>query len=68
LRILINERGGVDDVTVVEAEPRGYFFEDAALEATRALQFSPAMRFGHRVKSRKDLEVIFNPYESINVP
>jgi len=68
LRILINERGGVDDVTVVEAEPRGYFFEDAALEATRALQFSPAMRFGHRVKSRKDLEVIFNPYESISVP
>jgi TonB family protein len=68
LRILINERGGVDDVTVVEAEPRGYLFENAALEAVRALQFSPAMRYGNRVKSQKNLEVVFNPYESINVP
>jgi TonB family protein len=68
LRILINERGGVDDVTVMEAEPRGFQFEEAALAAARALQFSPAMRFGQRVKSRKELEVVFNPYESINVP
>lgn len=68
LRILINERGGVDDVTVVEAEPRGFSFEEAALEAVRALQFSPAMRYGLRVKSQKSLEVVFNPYESINVP
>jgi len=68
LRILINERGGVDDVTVIEVEPRGYLFEGAALEATRALKFSPAMRYGIRVKSRKELEVAFDPYEKINVP
>ena len=68
LRILINERGGVDDVTVIEAEPRGYFFEEAALEAARALQFSPAMRYGTRVKSQKILEVVLNPYDSIHIP
>jgi len=68
LRILINERGGVDDVTVVGVEPRGFHFEEAALEAARALQFSPAMRYGNRVKSQKSLEVVFNPYESIHGP
>ena len=68
LRILINERGGVDDVTVIDVEPRGYKFEDAALEATRALKFSPAMRYGIRVKSQKTLEVVLNPYDSIHIP
>jgi len=68
LRVLINERGGVDDVTVIEVEPRGYKFEDAALEATRALKFSPAQRFGVRVKSQKTLEIVLNPYDSIHVP
>ena len=68
LRILINERGSVDNVTVVEAEPRGYLFEAAALEAARALQFSPAMRLGQKVKSQKTLEVVLNPYDSIHIP
>ena len=68
LRILINERGGVDDVTVIEVEPRGFRFEEAALEATRALKFSPAQRFGIRVKSQKTLEIVLNPYDSIHVP
>lgn len=67
LRILINERGGVDEVMVLESEPRGVF-EEAALDAARALQFSPALRFGHRVKSQKTLEVAFDPYESIHIP
>jgi len=55
-------------VTVVGVEPRGFHFEEAALEAARALQFSPAMRYGNRVKSQKSLEVVFNPYESIHGP
>ena len=40
LRMLINERGGVDGVTVLEAEPRGVF-EAAALEAAQSLALSP---------------------------
>ncbi len=67
LRIFINERGGIDRVTVLESEPRGVF-EEAALTATRALQFSPATRSGRNVKSRKDIQVDFDPYESIHVP
>lgn len=67
LRILINERGGIDQVSVLESEPRGTF-EEAALTATWALQFSPAKKHGRSVKSRKDIEVTFDPYESIHVP
>ncbi len=58
----------MDDVTVIEVEPRGFLFEDAALAATRALKFSPAMRYGIRVKSQKTLEIVLNPYDSIHVP
>jgi len=67
LRILISQRGSVDEVTVLESEPRG-MFEEAALDAVRSLQFSPAMRFGQRVKSQKTIEVEFDPYASIQVP
>lgn len=67
VRILINERGGIDDVTVLRAEPRGVF-EEAALAATRALQYSPAMRHGRSVKSQKTVEVAFDPYARINTP
>lgn len=67
LRILVNERGGVDEVSVVESAPRGVF-EEAALDAARSLQFSPAMRFGRTVKSQKIVEVAFDPYESIHIP
>lgn len=67
LRILINQRGSLDEVTVLASEPRGVF-EEAALDAVRSLQFSPAMRFGQRVKSQKTIEVEFDPYASIHVP
>ncbi|MBI3044843.1 MAG: energy transducer TonB [Betaproteobacteria bacterium] len=67
LRILINERGGLDGVSVLAAEPRG-LFEEAALTATRALQFSPALKHGRRVKSQKTIEVAFDPYENIHIP
>lgn len=65
--ILINQRGGVDDVAVVKAEPPGVF-EDAALNASRALKFSPALRGGRAVKSKKIVEVNFDPYERIATP
>lgn len=67
LRLLINAQGGLDQVAVLESEPRGVF-EEAALTATWALQFSPARKHGRSVKSRKDIEVVFDPYESINIP
>jgi periplasmic protein TonB len=67
LKILISERGAVDDISVVEAEPWGVF-EETALSATRALKFSPAIRNGRPVKSQKTVEVSFDPYESIHIP
>lgn len=67
LRIFINERGAIDDVSVVKAAPPGVF-EEAALTATRALQFTPAMKNGRNVKSQKTIAVLFDPYESINIP
>ena len=67
LRMLINERGGVDGITVLESEPHGVF-EAAALQAAQALAFSPASLAGRPVKSQKTLEVVFDPYESIATP
>ena len=67
LRILINEHGAIDNVAIVQAAPPGAF-EEAALTATRALQFKPAIKNGRNVKSQKTIEVVFDPYESINIP
>ncbi|MBI4195793.1 MAG: energy transducer TonB [Betaproteobacteria bacterium] len=67
LRIFINERGAIDEVAVIEAVPPG-IFEEAALTATLALQFKPAMKAGRNVKSQKTIEVVFDPYENINIP
>jgi|SRR5882672_2001069 len=67
LRILINERGGIDQIAVLEAEPRG-IFEEAALAATQPLRFSPAIKNARPVRSQKIVEVTFDPYESIHIP
>jgi len=67
LRILINERGGIDQVSVLDSEPRGTF-EGAALTAAWALRFSPAKKNGRSVRSRKTIEVNFDPYERISTP
>lgn len=67
LKILINERGTIDDVSIVEADPKGTF-EGAARNAIVATRFSPAVRNGRPVKSQKMLEVKFDPYESIHIP
>lgn len=65
--ILINQFGDVDNVTVVKAEPQGVF-EEAALNAARSVKFSPALRGGRAVKSKKLVEVNFDPYERIGTP
>jgi len=67
LRILIDERGNVDDVSVLESRPP-QVFDGAALDAARALQFSPALRHGRAVKTQKTVEVVLDPYESIHIP
>ena len=67
LQIFINERGAIDQLRVVSAEPGG-IFEEAALAATQALQFSAALKNGRKVKSQKFVEIVFDPYESIHIP
>lgn len=56
LLVLIDARGTVDEVSVVEAQPAGYFEEDA-LRVFRSAQFKPAMKGGRAVKSRIVIEV-----------
>jgi len=56
LLLLIDEFGIVNDASVVEARPEGYF-EEAALSVFRAMRFSPAQKQGHPVKSRVLLQV-----------
>jgi len=54
--LLIDEFGVVNEASVVEAEPRGYF-EGGALAVFRAARFSPAQKQGKAVKSRALLQV-----------
>ncbi|HUG78360.1 MAG TPA: energy transducer TonB [Burkholderiales bacterium] len=63
LRVFISERGTVDSVQVVRAEPPGEF-EDAAIAATRRLVYDPALKDGRAVRSQKLIEVTFDPYET----
>ena len=60
LRLLISERGAVDNVAVVRAEPRG-FFEQAAIDAFSKARFSPGLAAGTPVKSQITVEVQFMP-------
>ena len=61
LLVLINENGNVDDASVVEAEPSGYF-EASALMAIRNTRFDPGKRFGESVKSRVLIAVDFDGF------
>ncbi len=60
LRLLISERGAVDNVAVVRAEPRGVF-EQAAIDAFSKARFSPGLAAGTPVKSQITVEVQFMP-------
>jgi protein TonB len=57
--LLIDEFGVVNDASVVESRPEG-FFEDAALEVLRAARFTPAQKLGRPVKSRVLLQVNYS--------
>jgi protein TonB len=60
LRLLISERGVVDNAAVVRAEPRG-IFEQAAIDAFSKARFSPGLAAGTPVKSQITVEVQFMP-------
>ncbi len=51
LLVLIDAHGNVDEVSIVEAEPRGNFEEDAR-RALLTARFTPALKNGRAVKSR----------------
>ena len=58
LLLLIDEFGAVNQASVVESQPDGYF-EEAALAVFRATRFSPAQKQGQPVKSRVLLQVSY---------
>ena len=60
LRLLINEKGHVDNVAVVRAFPKG-FFEAASIDAFAKAEFSPGSFLGVPVKSQMMVEVHFTP-------
>lgn len=60
LRLLINEKGDLDNVAVVRSFPKGVF-EEAALAAFGPAKFSPGKLLGIPVKSQVTIEVEFMP-------
>lgn len=64
--LYINAEGRLDKVELIDADPPGHF-EEAALDAVTKLQFSPARKNGRSVKSRKTIEVVFDPNDDIDV-
>ncbi len=60
LRVRINDRGGVDEVAVLRAEPEG-LFERSALAAFSAARFSPGALNGVWVGSEIEVEVEYLP-------
>jgi protein TonB len=60
LLLQIDEFGAVSQLSVVTAEPAGYF-EEAAARAFQLAQFVPAQREGHPVRSRIVIKVRFAP-------
>jgi protein TonB len=57
--LLIDEFGAVNDASVVESRPEG-FFEEATLEVLRAARFTPAEKQGRPVKSRVLLQINYS--------
>lgn len=60
LRLLISERGDVDQVDVLISEPEGVF-DEAAKESFGRASFYPAMRRGFPVKSQMVVELKIEP-------
>lgn len=63
LLLLIDEAGRVNEASVVDAQPQGYF-EEAALAAFGSARFAPGQRDGRQVRSRILVKVLFGPSEA----
>jgi TonB family protein len=61
LRLLIDEKGKVDDVAVVRSTP-AVLFDRSAINAFQQAQFLPGKYLGIAVKSQLLIEVKFTPY------
>ena len=59
IMLLLDEAGAVDSVSVVAAEPPGYF-EDSVRGVFAATRFFPARKDGRAVKSRVLINVEFD--------
>jgi len=59
--LMLNEQGAADEVSIVEAKPAGYGFEEAVIAWLRDARFKPAMRKGRAVKARVVYHVTFEP-------
>lgn len=60
IQLLINERGMVDNVVVINSFPKG-MFDDSAIQAFKSAHFSPGLFLGIPVKSQLIIEVEFMP-------
>ncbi len=58
LLLLIDETGRVDEVQLLESDPPG-LMDDAGLAVWRNARFTPAMKDGKYVRSRKKVEITF---------
>lgn len=63
IRVFISETGSVDKVEVVQANPPG-IFDDSAITAFRAAEFTPGMKGHKAVKSLMTLEVSYDGAEA----
>ena len=59
VQLVIDERGAVEDVALVESVAD--FYDDSLVEAARQWRFKPAERAGRPVKYRKLVEVTMRP-------
>ena len=60
LRLFINQDGGVDEVAIIEAEPKG-IFDAAAVAAAKQLRYSPALKDGAPVRTIRTIAITFDP-------
>lgn len=67
LHLFINEQGQLDRIELLDASPKG-IFEKTAIDTVSNLYFYPATRFGRPVKSRKTIEVVFDPNPELDRP
>ena len=65
LLVKVDEFGTIRDVSVVSAQPAGYF-EDAAMQAFKTAHFTPAQRDGQPVRSQIVVRLRFAPQSEAN--